>query len=159
MALIVEDGSRPAGANSYISIADFETYALTRGITVNGDPEELLIRAMDFLEGLSYIGEKYTIAQTLQWPRWDVVIDNFYVNANTVPIQVPNGQCEAALAIDNNNDQLSDLPRNTLSAKVGSLSVTYQANQATTIVRKVHNALYKVLKGGINGISFAVGRS
>lgn len=158
MTLIVEDGTIVAGANTYISAADFSTYAAARGITLIGDPATLLLEAMDYLEGLVYKGIKRTIGQTLQWPRVDVYIDTYYLQANTLPIQLLNGQCWAAIAIDQGTDLMQDLPRRVASEKVGNIEVHYAPGAAANVYNiKIHNALWKVLDNG-SGTGFRVGK-
>lgn len=149
MALIVEDGSVVSNANSYISIADFETYAAARDYTIVGTSETLLIKAMDYLEAQSYKGIKYTSTQALQWPRVDVVIDSYLVDTDTIPTELINAQCEVAMAIDAGNDPLLDLPRKTISEQVGPIAVTYADGSSSLVInRRIMNALYKLLKTG-----------
>jgi hypothetical protein len=158
MTIVVEDGNNLVNSNSYVSVADFQAYASARGITISGDPEELLIKSMDYIESLVFKGEKFTRNQPLQWPRWDVVIDNFLVTVHSIPPHLVKGQIEVALAIDRGIDPISDIPRVKDSVSVGSISVTYQKNMAVTLVRKLSSSLWKVLKNPIDGPSFLVGR-
>lgn len=72
MALIVETGTGVAGAQTYVSVTDFRTYATARGITLpvaDATVEQLLIKAVDHLELNAYIGEPTTETQGLSWPR------------------------------------------------------------------------------------------
>lgn len=158
MALVVEDGSRVSGSNTYVTTAELTAYATARGITISGDEEELLIKSMDYLESLSYIGLKYTRDQSLQWPRVDAMVDGYYINADSIPAELKNGQMAVALSIDNGQDPLADIPRLKSSVKVGDLAVTYEKGAATTIVRKISSSLYKLLSSSIGGSSFKVDR-
>ena len=76
--IIVEDGSVVAGANSYVTEAELTTYAADRGITLTAATDVLLIKAMDYIESLSFIGTKFSEGQSLQWPRSNVYIDGFW---------------------------------------------------------------------------------
>lgn len=158
MTLVVEDGNNLVNSNSYVSVVDFQAYAAERDITIDGDPEVLLIKAMDYLEGLVYKGEKFTLAQPLQWPRIDVIIDNFIVAADTIPPHLVRGQMEVALAIDRGIDPTADISRVKEQVRVGEISVTYQKNMAVTLVRKITHTLWKILKNPIDGPSFTVDR-
>ncbi len=158
MTLIVEDGNNLINSNTYVTVADFEAYAATRGITISGDSEMLLIKAMDYLESLVYKGEKFVRDQPLQWPRWDVVIDNFLVTVHSIPPHLIKGQIEVALAIDRGIDPISDIPRIKESVRVGDISVQYHKNMAVTLVRKLSASLWKVLKNPLDGPSFLTGR-
>ena len=156
MTIVVEDGSIVANANSYVSEAELVAYASARGITISGTNEQLLIRAMDYLESLDFIGLKYLSTQSLQWPRAYVEIDTYYVDIDEIPAELKKAQIEIALAIDAGNDPLSDIERQKSSVKVGELAVTYENNQSTTIVRKINNSLKKLIRS--TGMSFNVDR-
>lgn len=149
MTLIVEDGTNVTGANSYVSVADLTSFVAARGITLSGDPEELLTQAMDYIETLQFQGTKLLFTQGLQWPRVNVWIDGWYNNADNIPKELKNGQIQVAIAIDQGNAPDADIPRYTDSEKVGDIEVHYAAGAPSTPVNvKVHNALYKLLAGG-----------
>jgi len=158
MALIIEDGTLVANANSYVTTSELTDYATARGITITGDEEELLIRAMDYFESLAFIGIKVIHTQALQWPRANVIIDDYLVELDTIPSEVIKSQIEIALAIDNGQDPAADVARSKSKVKVGELEVTYEPGQSTTIVRKISNSIWKLLVGGVSGISFLVDR-
>lgn len=159
MAIVVEDGTTVAGANSYVTEAELTTYATARGITLTTDTEQLLIRAMDYVEGLQFKGIKRTRDQGLQWPRVDVVVDSYLIDADEIPLLLQEGQMEAAMAVDDSQDQLADIPRRQKSATVGPISVEYEPGSSTDIVRKISNKLYKLLAGaGNGGMTFTVSR-
>ena len=160
MAIIVEDGSIVTGANSYVSEAELTAYATARGITLTGDEEELLVRAMDYIESLNYKGMKFSDEQPLQWPRSGVIVDGYAVSASSIPQILKNGLMQTAMAIDNGEDPLADLPRSVQSETVGPISVTYSSGASSVpIVRKINAQLYKLLEsGGLYGSSFVVDR-
>lgn len=109
MTIIVEDGSIVSNANSYVSEAELTSFATARGITLTNSTEELLIRAMDYIEALYFKGVKLTSTQSLQWPRAYVLIDNYYINTDVIPTELKNGLMHCAIAIDQDNDPLQDL--------------------------------------------------
>lgn len=159
MAIVVEDGTEVSGANSYVTEAELTAYATARGITLAGDTEQLLIKAMDYIEGLSYKGTKVTSTQALQWPRIGVVIDGYVNSSDNIPTELKNGEMETAVAIDGGEDPLADIPRTTTKSTVGPISVEYATgSSSTTIVRKINNQLRKLLANGSNGTSFTVNR-
>lgn len=102
MPLIVEDGSRVAGANTYADVATVDAYHAERG---NADwtgedatKEAAILRAMTYIEGLSWRGVKATQAQLLEWPRGYMEDRNGYaINSDVVPTVVVHALCEAAL--------------------------------------------------------------
>ena len=141
--LIVEDGSYTQtsgagskgvpGANTYVSLADFQAYAAARDYTILAtDPTMLLIRAMDYLESLYFIGVKYSFLQTLQWPRTNVIIDNWWNPPQSIPFYLPQAQCEIAMAIDAGESPTQTLNQKKTRVKAGSVEIEY-AIQGTSV--------------------------
>jgi hypothetical protein len=148
MAIVVEDGSIVTGANSYVSESDLSSYASARGINLSGDPEELLIKAMDYIESLSYIGIKFSRDQELQWPRVDVWIDDYYLDSDTIPQQLKNGLMITAIEIDSGNNPISTISTSdqTKRKRVGDIEVEYKDGASSSpIIRSISSALYKLL--------------
>ncbi len=157
--IIVEDGTGVTGANSYISEADLATYATDRGITITGTSAILLIQAMDWLEGQSFIGFKFTDDQPLLWPRAGVWLDNFLLSTDEIPQELIDGLAETALSIDSGTGPLNNVARETKRTKVGTLEVEYMDNADSAItVLTAHNKLRKLLTGTGQGIEFEVYR-
>ena len=77
MALVKEDGSIVAGANSYANATDADTYQTDRGRQAWLDADSAvkdaaLVRATEYIEsrfGLKFAGEPLGDVQTLAWPR------------------------------------------------------------------------------------------
>lgn len=159
--IIVETGARVTGANSYISVANFQTYVSDRGLTITGTEEDLLIQAMDYLESLDYVGYRYTEDQTLEWPRADAVKKRIYwYDVDEIPQELIDAQCEVALAIDAGNGPIDNVARATKREKVGELEVEYKDNSASTVVvRKINAKLQRLLAHKSSGISFVVGKA
>lgn len=154
MAIVVEDGTGKTDSNSYISEADFATYASDRGITVTGTASQLLYQAMDYIEQQPYKGYKYTDAQALQWPRGGVWIDGYYVEVTTIPTLLQDALCEVALGIDAGNNPLATQDRLTKREKVGDIEVEYSdASRAAAYLVAAETKLQKLLKVGSGGIS------
>lgn len=146
MAIIVEDGSIIENANSYVDTATFEAYAAARGITLTGDSEQLLIQAMDYIEGLSFQGRKSTQDQPLQWPRYGVIIDGYHVDSDVIPQELKNGQMQTAIAIDQGQSPLAPISQSAVRKKVGSIEIEYSSKGSSTpINRQIGNSLYKLL--------------
>jgi hypothetical protein len=88
MALVVEDGTGVADANSYIDLDDLEAYAAERGLTIattDADNEVFILRAMDYIEARPFQGKKYLADQALQWPRDLVYIDGYLIGVDVIP--------------------------------------------------------------------------
>lgn len=149
MAIIIEDGSIVAGANSYASESQLSDYADVRGISLLISQDELLIRAMDFIEQLDYVGSRLTKDQPLQWPRDNVFIDGFPYSKSEIPPQLIKAQLAVAISINAGVDPLSTIERATKKEKLDVLEVEYQDNaSATPVIRAVNAAIRKIVKGG-----------
>lgn len=129
MALVVEDGTIVEGAQSYATVADLVAYASARGAEIpESEPEreQLLIKAMDYLEGLRarYQGEKTSADQPLQWPRSGVTIDGFMIGSHDLPRELVYAQL--ALAIEANGaDIMPNAEAAVTREKVGPIEVEY----------------------------------
>jgi len=130
MALTVEDGTLVSNANSYISVANFVAWADARGITYPALPEleQKILRAMDYIECLNFVGQKHEETQSLQWPRDYVYIDGYSVDSDEIPKEVKAAVYEATKAEIDGDSRLSASERETASEKIGDISVTYRSN-------------------------------
>tara|TARA_R110000737_G_C14374187_1_gene449352 strand:- start:104 stop:601 length:498 start_codon:yes stop_codon:yes gene_type:complete len=164
MTTVVEDGSIVAGANSYISDADFSTYANDRGVTINngavvtGKVAELLLNAALYVESLYFIGLKLTKDQDMQWPRANVYIDSFAVASSEIPKLLINLQAEVAIAIDAGNNPLNTIERSVKRTKLGPIEKEYADNAAPFAINLKIKALERKLTGISGGSSFQVTR-
>ena len=145
MAIIVETGLIVSGANSYVSEAELTTYATDRGETLSGGAEALLLKSMDYLESLVFIGLKRTQDQPLQWPRTQVYIDGFIVDSETIPTELKNAQMAVAIAIDGGYDPLAPVDRSVKREKVDLLEVEYADNAAPYGYSRTINHLLRKL--------------
>jgi hypothetical protein len=100
MALVKEDGTIVAGANSYANEADADAYQTDRGRVAwleatTEVAEAALVRATDYIEGrfgLKFIGQRIGDVQTLSWPRkgaYYVATGNAFPE-NEVPVDIVN---------------------------------------------------------------------
>jgi len=155
--IVVEDGTGKTDSNSYISEADFGTYATDRGVTVAGTAAVLLIQAMDYIEQQNYQGYKQSKEQALLWPRNDVYIDGYYLDTDVIPTLLKDALCEVALGIDAGNNPLASLDRTTKREKVGDLEVEYTDGAREQVyLQAAEVKLTKLLAPGAGGISASV---
>lgn len=147
--IVVEDGTEVSGANSYVTTAELATYADERGVTITGTAADLLIQAMDYLEQQNFKGVKNTSTQALQWPRYNVYIDSYYVTSTTIPQLLKDAECEIALAIDAGNNPLATIDRVARKEKVGPIEVEYAAGASDSVyIKAAEWKLRKLLAGG-----------
>jgi hypothetical protein len=143
MAIIVEDGTGLAGAESFVSVAGASAYHSARGnaawaaLASDAIREQALRKATDYMEQvyrLRWAGSRVTTTQALSWPRIYVPIHDFsdgrypaYYAQDEVPDVVANACAELALRAASET-LLDDETRAVLSEKVGPLYVTYDPN-------------------------------
>lgn len=148
------------GTDSYITEAQLTAYATERGITLVSDESVLLIKAMDYLESLSYRGERTTASQVLSWPRTGVYVDNYQLPSGVVPSIITDAQAAIASAIDAGTDPLGDVQRGVKREKADVVEIEYMDNAAPVVIsRRISAALRKVIAGGggVNNIMVSRG--
>lgn len=134
MALVVEDGTGLANAESYASVAEATAYHNSVG---SGDAwdavdnkEAALRKATNFLTQEyrgRWAGIRTTSVQRLDWPRSGVRWSDSpsgWRSATSIPEELKFAVAELALRSES-GDLLSDEGRETLSESVGPISVTY----------------------------------
>jgi hypothetical protein len=114
MALVVEDGTGLANANSYASVADADAYHELRGNSVwteaaDSDKEIALVRATDYIDLSSFKGEAEEPGQALQFPRHDLYNRNGEQVGGTVPVEIERACYEYALSSFTASGDLQEL--------------------------------------------------
>lgn len=113
MALTIQDGTPLDGADSYATVAEYDTYIDRRGYTDAGtdaDKEVSLVKAYDFMESLTWL-QNHDYA--------------FTIKDNMSP-----ANCEIAYRISQGFDPFIAPDQKVLSEQVDTLSVTYQGGTA-----------------------------
>lgn len=98
MALVVEDGTIVAGANSYVDLAEVRAYAALRGITIPAadvDLEKHVHLAMDWFESEDFPSTRIDASQELSFPRVSIVVDGVDHIDGAIPKLVKQIICEA----------------------------------------------------------------
>jgi hypothetical protein len=102
MAIVVEDGTGLADAESYCSVADMRTYCGNRGLSLVGADdlrcEQLLRDATDYLLRFagSWQGVRVGSTQALDWPRDGVYVAGYPIASDALPLMLV--QASARLA-------------------------------------------------------------
>jgi hypothetical protein len=104
MPLIVEDGTGVDDADSYVSVAELESYIEARhpSFTINYiEVEAALRRATAYIDLTYYgkwIGQPFYVDQSLLWPR---AVSSYYAWLYEIPGGIPkllkDATCEAAM--------------------------------------------------------------
>lgn len=157
MALDVEDGTGRATAESYISVADADTYFTARGNAVwaaadVADKEQALRKGTDYMEGVYrplWKGYRTYGTQALCWPRQNVPIEDTpqqgfvypttYVGPNAIPPEVKKACSELAVRALS-GDLAPDVARVPSMTRVGDIEVQYDPSEPVwTRFRAVDN--------------------
>jgi hypothetical protein len=132
MSLNVEDGTGLSTSESYASVSDADTRLGNLGMTIwsplqTSEKEAALRRATNYLEQAyreSWKGLRLHKDQALSWPRWDVLVDNFPTDPNSVPPEVKNACIDLALKAAA-GDLNADLTRGVITKKIGPIETQY----------------------------------
>lgn len=136
--LIVEDGTMPEGANTYVSLELADAYLVPRGLwettpddagdSVIAKKEAAIIRAFDALNTLNWVGDVPDWQRVTAWPRENVPMPGVepkpgeeptFLPADTVPRAVVQAQMELAGLIYGGLNPLAPVER---GGKIVSMS-------------------------------------
>jgi len=160
MTLLVEDGSLVTGAVVYVSEADLADYALVRGVTITGNPSELLMGTINYIETLNFTGEQLSPPRKVEWPRIGAKIDRRAIPTNEIPQILKDLQCEIALYHDKNGDPYINIQRLAIREKVGDIEQSFseKAPLVTDYPRSIKMMANKLIGISNGGMSFMVSR-
>ncbi|MGA0564166.1 DnaT-like ssDNA-binding protein [Ancylobacter sp. VNQ12] len=170
MALIVEDGTGKADAESYVSVSDCAAYALAHGWAFDPEPEyaaeQALRRATTWIDATyrsRFTGRRTNgRKQALEWPRVDAHDKQCppdYIESDEVPQEIVDACCEAAIRERAEPGLLSpDLERggDVRRLKAGSVEVEFGASAS---VGTKFSAIDNVLVGLLTAYSPYSGRA
>lgn len=122
------------GTNTYIDLADAETY-LEGSINTSAwdakstdEKNRLLVSATRYLDRQDWVGEKTSDVQALDWPRTGVTDpDGNAVDDSTVPQFILNAECElaAAMAADSSIQESSSTGSDVKRLKADTVEIEY----------------------------------
>jgi hypothetical protein len=169
MALIVEDGTGLAGAESFCSVDAADTYHTARGNETawtdldSTVKEQHLRKASDYMEAVyrsNWDGYRVNGTQALSWPRHEVRIKDYtgWYPSDAVPAVVANACAELALR-SVSGALAPDIKRQVKRIKVDVIETEY-ADGATpyTRFRAVDNMLEPFF-GGASGMNIKIVRA
>jgi hypothetical protein len=156
VALVVEDGTGKADAESFVTLAAATTrhanlsnaaWATAASDTVR---EAALRRATIYMEQAyreRWTGCRVNTTQALSWPRYNVFVDGFPINSTVVPAEVANACADLALKALS-ADLNADLERAIVREKTGPLETEYDRNSPQSVrYRAIDMSLSPFLKG------------
>lgn len=123
MAVIIEDGSIVANANSFNTDAELQAYFTSRGYTIPGTEAErdiLQIKAMDYIQSLEqrYQGNRVAEEQVLPFPRYGVVLNGFLLASDVIHQDLKNAQNELSNQLNDEEILLNETSGNLESFSV-----------------------------------------
>lgn len=164
MALILEDGSAPDGANSYVSEDMADSYFDDRGNTTwtssTGDKESALVRASAAIDATyrdRFPGYRtHGRDQGLEWPRGDAYDNSdLLISNDEIPREIIQATCEAALReLASPGSMLPDLARDGAIEQIraGSVEIRYgKGATGTTTYLLIDGILSGLLQTGSGG--------
>lgn len=105
--LIVEDGTMPEGANTYVSLADVDAYLVSRGLwettpddagdSVIAKKEAAIIRAFDAMNTLNWAGDVPDWQRVTAWPRQNVPMPGVKPKPGEEPTFLPDDMVPRAV--------------------------------------------------------------
>jgi hypothetical protein len=157
VALVVEDGTGIATANSYVTLAEVATYHTDRNNTSWGSASTASQTAA-VIDATRYLdtefswdgGMRVSSTQALLWPR-KMMYDMEGFALSGIPTVLKNAACELALVVLT-EDILAAQDRETKSETVGPISVVYTAGASP---RKKYPFIRRLLER--NGLIAASG--
>jgi hypothetical protein len=158
MALVVEDGTAKADAESYCTTLHAGKYLRDRGRANDWDMLDILVREQYLRQATDFMTQKYRVrwsgrrfntTQRLDWPRVGVVIEEFEggygmfnVSYETVPEEIKNACAELALRAS-----IAPLSEDTsvrvIQETIGPITVKYDPNSSTVAT---YTAVEEMLK-------------
>ena len=121
--LIIQTTDGLSTANSYVSADELNTYTTQRGIVLTKDAEQILLRAMDYIESKQYKSETVNSTQSTLFPRMGV----------DIPRNIKQAQILLAVLSDTQDLMSATVEAQTKKEKVDVVEVEYfeSANAVT----------------------------
>jgi len=129
--------------NSYVEIADADTYFETRidsaewTSATDEIKEQALVTASQLVDNHAWIGSAVSSSQALAWPRKNAIYNDdrlglqVTIAQNEIPSRVKTAVYEQALHLVNNEDLLAGTTQTFESISVGSISLTDSNSDVT----------------------------
>jgi hypothetical protein len=146
MAIVVEDGTGKADAESFVTVAEAQAFASARSLTLpapEADVEKLLVKAADFILGLEpqFKGLRSEEYQRLPFPRYNVTLHGWLVNSNEIPAPLKEAQIRLAISANTNELRPDGTGREVVRQKIGPIETEYSKQGSGTINPQFNQAM------------------
>jgi hypothetical protein len=156
VTLVVEDGTGLSTANTYISNADADTYFGSHlyatdwtGASEANQDIALAHATRELDDYIKFEGTKATETQALQWPRYDIHIDGYYVENTTIPQQLKDATAEYAKWLLNSDRTAEEDTLGFTSLSAGSLRMDIDPGDRKSTIPKVVQQMLSEIGGAI----------
>lgn len=147
MAATINASLSSASANSYVTLAEANTYFETVPNSATWDDKttdqknRALISATRWIDSLNYYGDRCDEDQALKWPRNNYDVDGVELECSLIPNDIKYATYELARALANDTDSITESTGTTGlydEVQLGELRVKYnKSSQATGTVNNV----------------------
>lgn len=158
MTIIVEDGSKVAGANSYVNLADARILLESLGQNLDLDDEtaeQQILNSARYIDAFRamYQGSKTTKDQSMQWPRLGVVVDDDHIDSDIIPQDLIDAQVFAAYEFAQGQILQPSSPGQSVQSEevVGAVKVSYfdtGAVDGSPVLVRVNDSLNPLFESG-----------
>ena len=121
MSLVVEDGSGKTDADSYLSVADADTYHTNHSGSTDWSGADTAVKEKALRLATQYLDVRYNglwkgyrsnVGQALDWPRAYVDdSDGFYYDSDEMPPRIKDATAELALKVIEGDTLLADIKK------------------------------------------------
>ena len=134
MAATITATLKSATANSYVTLAEADTYFETTPESSTWDNKSddaknrALISACRWIDSLNYYGTRCEDDQALKWPRQNYEVDNVELTSDEIPKSIKYAQYELARKLANDTDAMTGnkgTDGNIEEVKLGDMEVKY----------------------------------
>ena len=137
MSLVLETGAGLSNADSYVSIAESDTYISNSFFpgdwsgNADYDKEKLLKTATKYLDSFyDFKGDKTVPTSSLRWPRRGVYdSDGLAIGENTIPDRLKSAVIELAIYLASNNLLEEQDSRGIKDIKVDVVEITFERSE------------------------------
>lgn len=148
MALVIETGAGIDGADSFATVEDARTFALSRGVTLSATDsvvEVLLRKACDFIESVEarFKGDRVDAAQALSWPRSGVYLfeSETEFSQTAIPALLVKAQCQLAMDAVTVDLLPNGTGREVIKQKIDVIETTFSERKAGTVSPELNKAM------------------
>jgi hypothetical protein len=163
MAFVVEDGTGKSDANSYISVADADSYWSDRGEPTEWGAADDTTKQQALVKATSYIDAHYhwltgsilSTTQALAWPRINASDRHGRAyDSDVVPAAVEDAACELAQKVLEGDDLAPDVESRVSKEKVGPIEVEYAGggSSGTTSYSYVDQLLSGLVSSSVEAV-------